>query len=72
MWVLNSVGPDLDLDCLFKLSEKVSLFHSFLASGDLCPLLITFANSLYPNQEPQNVSPDLDPNCLYKLSEKVR
>ena len=27
-------------------------------------LLITFANSLNPNQAQQNVGPDLGPNCL--------
>ena len=32
----------------------------------LCPLclLITFANSLDPDQDGQNVGPDLDPNFL--------
>ena len=29
-----------------------------------CRLLITFANSLDPDQAQQNVGPDLDPNCL--------
>ena len=28
-----------------------------------CRLLITFANSLDPDQVRQNVGPDLDPNC---------
>ena len=27
-------------------------------------LLITYANSLDPDQARQNVGPDLDPNCL--------
>ena len=36
----------------------------FPASGDFCRLLITFANSLDPDQAQQNVGPDLDPNCL--------
>ena len=36
----------------------------FYASGDFCCLLITFANSLDPDQDQQNVGPDLDPNCL--------
>ena len=35
--------------------------YSFLASGDFCCLLITFANSLDPDQEQQNDGPDLDP-----------
>ena len=40
-------------------------YHSypFLASGDQ-PLLITFANSLDPDQGQQNVGPDPDPNHL--------
>ena len=45
----------------------------FPISGDFCHLLITFANSLdpdqarqnvRPDQARQNVGPDLDPNCL--------
>ena len=32
-----------------------------------CRLLITFANSLYPDQARQNVGPDLDPNCFDTL-----
>ena len=38
--------------------------NSFPASGDFCRLLITFANSLDPDQARQNVGSDLDPNCL--------
>ena len=41
-----------------------SLVSNFLASGDFCCLLITFANSLDPDQDRQDVGPDLDPNCL--------
>ena len=33
------------------------------ANSDICPLL-TFANSLDPDQDRQNVRPDLDPNPL--------
>ena len=40
------------------------VFNSLPARGDSCCLLITFANSLDPNQAQQNVGPDLDPNCL--------
>ena len=56
-------------------SSKLFLFYS--VRGDtLCtssltlsllaavPLLITFANSLDPDQGQQNVGPDLDPNSL--------
>ena len=35
--------------------------NSFPASGDFCRLLITFANSLDPDQARQNVGPELDP-----------
>ena len=45
--------------------ESVSVcLNSFPASGDFDHLLITFANSLDPDQARQNVGPDLDPNCL--------
>ena len=37
---------------------------SFFASGDFCLRLITFANSLDPDQDGQNVSPELDLNRL--------
>ena len=37
---------------------------NFPASNDFCCLLITFANSLDPDQARQNIGPDLDPNCL--------
>ena len=39
-------------------------FNSFHASGDFCCLLITFANSLDPDQDQQNVGTDLDQNCV--------
>ena len=46
---------------LFKLC--LLLFNSFLASGNFCHPLITFANSLDPDQARQNVGPDLEPDC---------
>ena len=46
------------------ISRKCSVFNSLPASSDFCHLLITFANSLYPDLARQNVGPDLDPNCL--------
>ena len=39
-------------------------YCSTLASCYFCRLLITFANSLDPDQDRHNVGPDLDPNCL--------
>ena len=47
---------------IFSLGPLV--FNSFLASGDFCCLLITFASSLDPDQDQQIVGPDLDPNFL--------
>ena len=38
--------------------------NSFLTSGNLYYLLITFANSLDPDQVRHFVGLDLDPNCL--------
>ena len=34
-------------------------FNSFLAGGNICHLLITFANSLDLDQDRQNIDPDL-------------
>ena len=42
----------------------MDITNSFLASQDFFCLLITFSNSLDPDQDQQNVSPDLDPNRL--------
>ena len=44
---------------------------SFLASGDFCRLLITFANSLDQDQDQQNLGSDLDPNHLTFPSNSV-
>ena len=41
-----------------------SLFPHY-TSGDFCRLLITFANSLDPDQAWQNIGSDLDPNWWY-------
>ena len=37
---------------------------SFFANANFCHLLITFANSLDPDEDRQKVGPDLGPNCL--------
>ena len=37
---------------------------TLLTSGDFTCLLITFANSLDPDQDRQNVGSELDPICL--------
>ena len=45
------------------LARKYQQVVLYLTLCQLC-LLITFANSLDPDQVQQNVRPDLDPNCL--------
>ena len=58
-----------EIDFSQGFSQKVverscSVFNSLPACGYFCHLLMTFANSLDPDQARQNVGPDLDPNCL--------
>ena len=43
---------------------NLTYLNSFPTSSNFCRLLITFANSLDPDQARQNVGPDLDPNYL--------
>ena len=38
--------------------------NSVSAIGDIYYLLVTYANSLDPDQARQNVGPDQDPGCL--------
>ena len=45
-------------------SRSCSVFNTLPASGDFCRLLMTFSNSLDPDQARQNVGPDLDSKCL--------
>ena len=45
-------------------SRSCSVVNFLPARGNFCHLLITFANSLDPDQARQNVGPDLVPNCL--------
>ena len=45
-------------------SRSCSAFNSLPAGGNFCHLLITFANSLDPDQAQQNIGPDLDLNLL--------
>ena len=59
--------PDNDNDIEpyeIVVSKANQIVNHFLASGEFCHLLRTFANSLEPDQDRHNVSPDLDPNCL--------
>ena len=50
-----------------EIAQGVVKLSSFAASGDFCPLLITFAYSLDPDQARQDIGPDLEPNCLTLL-----
>ena len=58
----------LDIYCsllLLKVRSMLkTLINSLFVSGDLYRLLMSFANSLDPDQDRQNVGPDLDPNRL--------
>ena len=45
-------------------STSCFVLNSLPTRGEFCGLLITFANSLDPDQARQNVGSDLDPNCL--------
>ena len=47
-----------------KTGETISMRNSFLASGDFFRLLMSFVNSLNPDQDRHLVGPDLDPNRL--------
>ena len=47
-----------------EIVRRCSVFNSLPASGDVSHMLITFANSLDPDQARHFVRPDLDPNCL--------
>ena len=61
------VVSDLGLRCLpryHKKDNRLIWVNSFLARGVFCHLIITFANSLDPDQDRQNVGPDLDPNSV--------
>ena len=46
------------------INNNCFVLNSLPTRGEFCCLLITFANSLDPDQARQNVGPDLDPNCL--------
>ena len=48
------------LRLLTYLDKSTWAFHYFLANADFCRLVITFANSLDPDQDQQNIGPDLD------------
>ena len=63
-------GPELSKTEVLGNSDTLSLLKmgkfliliSFNDCAELCPLLITFANSLDPDKNRQKVGPDLDPN----------
>ena len=47
-----------------EILQSEETLRSITASGDFCHLLITFTNSLHPDQDRPNAPPDLDPNHL--------
>ena len=54
----------LTLQSQVSMNDVSISFNSFLASGDFCCLLITFSNSLDPDQDQLSIGQDLDPNRL--------
>ena len=46
------------------LEKRGVALNPLLANIDFCCLLITFANSVNPDQDGQNVGSDLNPTCL--------
>ena len=67
---MNDLGLDsLDqVEIIMRMEDEfgefLHYFNSLGASGNFYHLLITYANSLSPDQDRRNVSPDLDPNRL--------
>ena len=65
---MESIPAEVEILALpTSAAELIISCSSFLASGDFCHLLITFANILDPDEDSQNVGPDLDPNRLIVL-----
>ena len=54
----------VNLSFSFLLNQHIKTFQGFLLVAYLCCRLITFTNSLDPDQARQNVGPNLDANCL--------
>ena len=46
------------------INQQLVHINSFPASSDFFHLLIMFTNSLYQDQDQQNIGPGVDPNCL--------
>ena len=58
------LGQHRVLDHPKRAVSIASVINSFLATGVFCHLLITFANSLDPDQDRYSVCPDLNSNSL--------
>ena len=67
LFALQNTNPLLKRGLLLKGKNLLPVYeklNSFPTSGDVYCLLITFANSLDPDQAWRFVWPDLEPNCL--------
>ena len=53
--------------CCPSLCATQCIFNPFPTNGNFCHLLITFGNSLDPDQAQQNIGPDPDPKKLFAL-----
>ena len=65
--ILNQIEESISMQRGLKC---VCFFYSalpFTVGDELYGLLMTFVNSLDPDQAQHNVGPDLDPNCLTLL-----
>ena len=60
----KTLGREAQKKAVTSTDMRIGFNSSFPSSGDCCRMLISFANSLDPDQARQNVGPDLDPNCL--------
>ena len=63
LYVTSDINFMIQIYCF--ISRIRCIPYSFLTSCEFCRLLITFANSLDPDQNRQNVGPDLDPNVWH-------
>ena len=65
IWYPFPMADNLALEDGLKEGMHISYdFNSFFARSEFCCPLITFANSLDPDQDGQNIGPDLDSNHL--------
>ena len=60
---IPEINGTLTVSITLAADDNSSFLNSFLASSNFCRLLKTFANSLDPDQDREDVGPDLGSNC---------